>query len=120
MEKIDFKKKLKHLYKPSAKQIAIVDVPEMNFIMIDGKGNPNTSQSFSDAIETLFSLAYTLKFMVKKGDMAIDYGVLPLEALWWADDMSAFAEGNKDDWNCRAETGSQRLLFWQSFPLATL
>jgi hypothetical protein len=54
----------------------------MNFLMVDGEGDPNTSQSFSDAIEALFPLAYTLKFMVKKGDIGIDYGVLPLEALW--------------------------------------
>ena len=92
MEKIDFRKKLKHLYNPSAKKVEIVDVPPMHFLMVDGKGDPNTSQSFSDAIEALFPLAYALKFM------GIDYGVLPLEALWWADDMSAFAAGNKDDW----------------------
>ena len=98
MEEIDFKKKLQHLYKPSAKKVEIVEVPPMNFLMVDGKGDPNTSQSFNDAIDTLFPLAYTLKFMVKKGAMAIDYGVLPLEALWWADDMSAFTAGNKDDW----------------------
>lgn len=98
MKKIDFKKKLKHLYKPSTNKVEIVDVPQMNFLMVDGEGNPNTSQPFSDAIEALFPLAYTLKFMVKKGDLGIDYGVMPLEALWWADDMSAFAEGNKDDW----------------------
>jgi hypothetical protein len=98
MEKIDYKKKLKHLYKPTTKKVEIVDVPQMNFLMIDGEGNPNSSQSFSDAIEALFPLAYTLKFMVKKGDLAIDYGVLPLEALWWADDMSAFTTGNKNDW----------------------
>jgi hypothetical protein len=98
MEKIDYKKRLKHLYGPTAKNIDIVDVPEMNFLMIDGEGDPNTAQSFSDAIEALYSIAYTLKFMVKKSGIGIDYGVLPLEALWWADDMSAFAEGNKDDW----------------------
>lgn len=98
MEKIDHKKKLKHLYKPSAKKVEIVEVPQMNFLMVDGEGDPNTSQSFSDAIEALFPLAYTLKFMVKKGDRGIDYGVLPLEALWWADDMSAFTTGNKDTW----------------------
>jgi hypothetical protein len=98
MVKIDYKKNLKHLYKPSAKKVEIVDVPEMNFLMVDGEGDPNTSKSFSDAIEALYPLAYTLKFMVKKGDMGIDYGVLPLEALWWADDMTAFAKGNKDNW----------------------
>ena len=90
MEKIDYKKKLKQLYKHSTKKVEIVEVLEMNFLMVDGEGDPNTSQSFSDAIETLFPLAYTLKFMIKKGDIGIDYGVLPLEALWWADDMSAF------------------------------
>jgi len=98
MEKIDFKKTLKHLYQPSAKEIACVDVPEMNFLMVDGEGNPNNSKSFSDAIEALYSVSYTLKFMVKKGEMGVDYGVLPLEALWWADDMSAFDTGDKDAW----------------------
>ncbi len=98
MEKIDFKKTLKHLYQPSVKEIVRVDVPEMNFLMIDGEGNPNNSKSFSDAIEALYSVSYTLKFMVKKGEMGADYGVLPLEALWWADDMSAFTTGNKDAW----------------------
>ena len=98
MEKIDYKKQLKHLYKPSAKKVEIVEVPQMNFLMVDGEGDPNTSQSFTDAIEALFPLAYTLKFMVKKGGMGIDYGVMPLEGLWWADDMSAFRTGNKDVW----------------------
>ena len=98
MGKIDYKKELKHLYRPSTKKIEIVDVPQMNFLMVDGEGDPNTSQSFSDAIEALYSVSYTLKFMVKKGEMGVDYGVLPLEALWWSDDMSAFSTGNKDAW----------------------
>lgn len=98
MEKIDFKKTLKHLYQPSFKEIVRVDVPEMNFLMVDGEGNPNNSKSFSDAIEALYSVSYTLKFMVKKGELGVDYGVLPLEALWWADDMSAFTTGDKDAW----------------------
>lgn len=98
MEKIDLKKTLKHLYQPSAKEIVQVDVPAMNFLMVDGMGDPNTSQSYADAIEALFSLSYTLKFMVKKGHLAIDYGVLPLEGLWWADDMSAFVKGEKSKW----------------------
>lgn len=98
MGKIDYKKELKHLYRPSAKEIEIVDVPQMNFLMVDGEGDPNSSQSFGDAIEALYSVSYTLKFMVKKGEMGVDYGVLPLEALWWSDDMSAFSTGNKDAW----------------------
>jgi hypothetical protein len=98
MGKIDYKKQLKHLYEPSAKKVEIVDVPQMNFLMVDGEGNPNTSKSFSDAIEALYPLSYTLRFMVKKGKVGVDYGVLPLEALWWADDMSVFRTGNKDAW----------------------
>ena len=98
MEKIDFKKQLKHLYQPSAKEVTLVDVPSMNFLMVDGEGDPNTSQSFSDAVQAIYPVSYTLKFMIKKGPVAIDYGVPPLEGLWWADDMSSFADGNKDKW----------------------
>jgi len=98
MEKIDFKKELKHLYKPSAKKVEIVDVPEMNFLMIDGEGDPNSAPAYKNAIETLYPVSYTLKFMVKRGELAVDYGVMPLEGLWWADDMSTFSVENKDDW----------------------
>lgn len=98
MQKIDFTKELKQLYQPSAKEIIRVEVPLMNFLMIDGMGDPNTSQAFVDAVEALFPVSYTLKFMVKKGALAIDYGVMPLEGLWWADDMTAFATGNKGAW----------------------
>lgn len=98
MKKIDYKKELKHLYKPSAKDVVIVNVPQMNFLMIDGEGDPNTSQTFQDAVESLYALSYAIKFMVKKGDLALDYGVLPLEGLWWAEDMSKFSVESKGDW----------------------
>jgi hypothetical protein len=98
MEIIDYKKMLKNLYLPSAKEIVCVDVPDMNFLMVDGEGDPNTAQSFKDAIEALYPVSYTLKFMVKKGDLGIDYGVMPLEALWWSDDPAAFVAGNKAAW----------------------
>jgi len=97
MEKIDFKKKLKHLYKPTAKKVEIVNVPKMNYLLVDGVGEPG-NQAFQDAIEALFGLSYTLKFMIKKSELQIDYGVLPLEGLWWADDMSQFSVDNKADW----------------------
>ncbi|MCP5062742.1 MAG: hypothetical protein GY936_09785 [Ignavibacteriae bacterium] len=98
MEKIDYKKEFKHLYKPSAKKVEFVDIPKMNFLMIDGKGNPNTSEEYSQAVEALFSLSYTIKFIIKKGNMKIDYGVMPLEGLWWVDDMKEFNVNQKDDW----------------------
>lgn len=102
MKKIDYKKELKHLYKSSPKSVEIVDVPEMNFLMIDGQGDPNTSKEYSDAIEALYSVSYALKFMVKKGEVEIDYGVMPLEGLWWVDDMSQFSIVDKTDWKWTA------------------
>jgi hypothetical protein len=98
VKKIDFKKELKHLYKPPLKEAVRVEVPVMNFLMADGEGNPNISQQFKDAVEALYSLSYTLKFIVKKGSTAIDYGVMPLEGLWWADDMEVFTAGDKSKW----------------------
>ena len=98
MQKIDFKKRLKQLYSAPAKVPVIVEVPPMNFIMIDGIGDPNTSLEFQQAVEALFSTSYTLKFMIKKGPLAIDYGVLPLEGVWWADDMANFTAGDKASW----------------------
>jgi len=98
MKKIDFKKELKHLYRPSVRNVEVVDVPPLNYLMIDGEGDPNTSQSFQDAIGVLYPLSYALKFMVKRGETGIDYGVLPLEGLWWADNMSSFSIVNKASW----------------------
>ncbi|MCP4184757.1 MAG: hypothetical protein GY761_15815 [Hyphomicrobiales bacterium] len=70
----------------------------MNFLMIDGKGDPGNSTEYSQALEALYGVSYTLKFAVKKGPVAIDYGVMPLEGLWWADDMSVFVSGDKSQW----------------------
>jgi hypothetical protein len=96
MEKIDYKKELKHLYKPSAKKVDNIIVPVMNYLMVDGEGAPG-NQLFQDAVEALFGLSYTLKFMIKK-EKQIDYSVMPLEGLWWADDMSKFSVDDKDSW----------------------
>jgi hypothetical protein len=101
MMKIDLKKELKHLYNPSVKEINFVGVPAMNFVMIDGSGDPNASQEYRDAIEALYSISYTLKFTIRKAQ-GIDYGVMPLEGLWWTDDMSLFSPANKDIWKWTA------------------
>jgi hypothetical protein len=98
MQVVDLKKELKQLYQPSAKEVGEVQVPSMNFLMIDGEGDPNNSQTYADAVETLFSVSYTIKFMLKKGISATDYGVMPLEGLWWADDISSFSTGDKSKW----------------------
>jgi len=95
--KEDFKKELKHLYNPPLKEVVIVDVPPMKYLMVDGAGDPNTSEEAGEAIEALFPVAYALKFMIKK-ERGIDYGVMPLEGLWWTDDMTQFTPENKDIW----------------------
>ncbi|MBL0937676.1 MAG: GyrI-like domain-containing protein [Gemmatimonadaceae bacterium] len=98
MKKLDLRKELKHLYGPPAKEVVRIDVPAMNFLMIDGAGDPNTAPAYAEAVEALFSISYALKFAVKKGELAIDYSVMPLEGLWWADDMSSFATGDRSAW----------------------
>lgn len=98
MTQLDLKKDLRDLYQATSKLVVQVDVPEFKFLMIDGQGDPNTSPAYAEAVESLFSVSYTAKFMVKKGPMAMDYAVMPLEGLWWADDMRAFATGDKAHW----------------------
>jgi len=96
MKKIDYKKKLKHLYGPSSKKIVIVEVPSMNYFMVDGEGGP-AAESYQQAIEALYGLSFTVKFDVKKG-VGLDYTVMPLEGLWWAKDITAFSADRKDEW----------------------
>jgi len=98
MSKIDFKKELKHLYRPSAKKFVVVDVPPMNFLMIDGHGDPNTAQEYADAVEALYAVAYALKFMSKK-EKGMDYVVPPIEGLWWVENMEEFTTQDKSAWD---------------------
>lgn len=98
MVKIDLKKEMKQLYSPSAKEVSVVEVPPMPYLMIDGAGDPNTSQDYMASIEALYSVSYALKFMAKKSATPIDYVVMPLEGLWWADEMAEFSLENKEAW----------------------
>ena len=95
-EKIDFKKALKQLYNPPKGRIHLVEVPAMNFLMLDGKGNPNTSPDYQQAVEALYTMAYGIKFALKP--QGYDHLVPPLEGLWWMDDMKEFSLANKDRW----------------------
>jgi hypothetical protein len=99
IKKVDYKKELREFYNPPKKN-GFVDIPEMNYLMIDGKGNPNTSPDFQAAIEALFSVSYTTKFLSKKS--GLDYVVMPLEALWYMDNMSEFGNSSKDEWQWTA------------------
>jgi hypothetical protein len=98
MTKIDFKKELGLLYSASAKQPRSVEVAPLNYLMVDGIGNPNTSGAYADAVEALFSLAYTIKFAIRNGSRQVSYAVMPLEGLWWMDDMREFSVARKDEW----------------------
>ncbi|KAF0100873.1 MAG: hypothetical protein FD144_2979 [Rhodospirillaceae bacterium] len=96
MIKIDFKKSLANLYTAPAGRFVEIDVPALGFVKIDGKGNPNTSSAYRQAIEWLYPVSYALKFAAK--DIGRDYVVPPLEGLWWADDPTDFAARRKDRW----------------------
>ena len=97
MKKMDLKKDLKDLYSPSPKDAELVRVPKFNYIMIDGSGDPNESQEFREGVQALYAGAYALKFMIKK-EKKVDYPVMALEGLWWADDMEVFMTGKRTDW----------------------
>jgi hypothetical protein len=98
----DWRKDLKQLYFPSNKEVVEVDVPDMNFFMVEGKGDPNTSEAYQGAIMALYSMAYTLKFELKKKGPSMDFRVSPLEGLWWSNGSGALVPGKKEDWNWTA------------------
>jgi hypothetical protein len=102
MEKLDLKKQWKQLYQPPAGEITTVTVPPLTYLMVDGQGDPNKSKTFEEAVEALYALSYTLKFTLKKRPRAIDYGVMPLEGLWWADDPGVFMQADKSAWKWTA------------------
>ena len=102
MKTLDLKKQYKSLYMPSVKKVEIVQVPLLQFAMIDGaieKGSePGKSPSFAEATQALYGISYTLKFMLKKRKAnAIDYPVMALEGLWWVED-GVFDITVKDNW----------------------
>lgn len=96
MAKIDLKKQLKAAYKATTKP-ALIKIPPMKALMIDGMGNPETSAEFRQGMEALFSLSYTMKFTLKK-EQGLDWTVMGPECLWWADDWTAFTEKRYDEW----------------------
>lgn len=97
-EKVDFKKSLDS-YRARKGVFRLVDVPEMSYLAIDGHGDPNTSPAYAAAIETLYPVAFTLKF-ASKTELGRDYVVPPLEGLWWAEDMAAFTTArDKTRWS---------------------
>lgn len=98
MSKLDLKKENPELYSPSSRVVRKVTVPTLRFLKVDGQGDPNESVDYREAVEALFSLSYALKFRAKKLPLERNYAVMPLEGLWWADDMSSFTSGDRSAW----------------------
>ncbi|MDF2968445.1 MAG: hypothetical protein K0Q93_2223 [Nocardioidaceae bacterium] len=97
--KTDFKRTL-DAYRATPGQFRIVAVPDLQYLMIDGRGDPNTSSAFAAAVTALYPVAYKLKFASKR-DLGRDYVVMPLEGLWWAEDTDLFTtmrDKSRWDW----------------------
>lgn len=84
--KVDLKRR--DSYRARQGEFRLLELPPLRYLMLDGAGDPNTAPRFTRAIETLFPVAYALKFASKQHGR--DYVVPPLEGLWWASDMEAF------------------------------
>lgn len=97
MSKIDFKSEYKSLYSAPRGDFTLVEVPPLSYLMVDGEGDPNTAPAYAEAVEALYSLSYTLKFMSKRA-FGRDYVVGPLEGLWWSRDIADFTARRKDKW----------------------
>ncbi|MCK4513649.1 MAG: GyrI-like domain-containing protein [Spirochaetaceae bacterium] len=102
MAKIDLKKQFKELYNigARAKEPHLIDVPPLQYVMVDGTGDPNTSEEYQRAMGALYAVAYTVKFVAK--DSGSDFGVMPLEGLWWTDPPEALTMDDKSIWNWTA------------------
>jgi len=106
MEKLDLRKQYKQLYLPSAKKVEVVEVPAFHFAMVDGEiepgQSPGLSQAFQEALQALYGISYTLKFMSKlRKDNPIDYSVMALEGLWWVEGAE-FDITHPDNWRWTA------------------
>jgi hypothetical protein len=96
-EKTDLWAEHREIYSPSAKEPQLVKVPPLAYLLVDGKGDPNTAPAFVEGIGALYGLAYTLKFALKKAK-GLDFRVMPLSGLFRADDPSVFLESKKHEW----------------------
>lgn len=97
MTKLDLKKLHRPLFDPPATDFVEVTVPKLNFVKVDGTGDPNSAAEYRTAVEWLYGVSYAMKFAAK-ATLGRDYGVPPLEALWWADDPASFVRRDKDAW----------------------
>jgi hypothetical protein len=95
---IDLRRERSTLYSAS-REPAFVDVPELPYLMIDGHGDPNTAPEYAAAVQALYSIAYTIRFGLKRRPEPVDAPVMPLEGLWWTPDMATFSTDDKSAWD---------------------
>jgi hypothetical protein len=98
VETVDLRRALSGLYSAPAAP-TLVDVPELCYLMIDGHGDPNTAPEYAEAVQALYSVAYTVRFALKRRTDPVDAPVMPLEGLWWVPDMSTFSVEDKSAWD---------------------
>nr|WP_027927980.1 GyrI-like domain-containing protein [Amycolatopsis benzoatilytica] len=98
MEKYDVKKAHRALYAPPKDEFSVVDVPALQYLAVDGHGDPNTAPEYVNAVEALYGVAYAVKFACKK-TLGQDSVVGPLEGLWRAKDPSVFLTRRKEEWD---------------------
>ncbi len=98
MAAIDLRKERKDLYGPPVGTVQLVEVPPMQFLAIDGTGDPNTSPAYAEAVAALYAVAYALKMRRKRESPANDYVVMPLEGQWWMADNAAYAPEAREGW----------------------
>ena len=96
MGKIDFKKEYKAFY-TAPDEPELVTVPPFNFLTIDGQGDPNTAVAYQESVSALYKLAYAIRFQMRD-EMNLDFGVMPLEGLWWVADLGDFSYDDKSNW----------------------
>lgn len=97
LEKVDRRRQLAAFY--TARAIpAVVDVPAFDCLMIDGRGDPNSSATFATSVEALYGVSYAIKFALRNGPAHKDYTVMPLEGLWWSKDTTAFRRNDRTAW----------------------
>jgi hypothetical protein len=98
MQSYDVKKERRDLYAPGRREFVLVDVPPMTFLMVDGQGDPNTSDAYREAVEALFTASYGVRAVAKER-LGVAHTVAPLEGLWSAEDMSTFHTREKSAWS---------------------
>jgi hypothetical protein len=99
MPKLDFLRSAPALYRASAREPTEIDIPCFRFLRVDGQGDPNTTPAYAEAVRALFSVSYAAKFRCRRAEGGVDYRVMPLEGLWWADQPSAFVANDRTQWN---------------------